>query len=154
MKLNTFDIIKKYEGKHFDNSLSQAGLWLKYKLEKVEMGYVEVSMIIRPEMGNPMKQLHGGMMSMLIDEISGLSFYTLNKDTFYTTVNLHVDFLYSVSVGETIFAKAKVLRAGKKIANVDCTIYNSKGEVLAHSTTNLVNTEKEIFNLIDTPISP
>ncbi|MBP6455149.1 MAG: PaaI family thioesterase [Chitinophagaceae bacterium] len=151
MIFDTFELIKKYEGKKFDNSLSQAGLWLKYKLEKVEKGYVEVSMQVRQEMGNPMKQLHGGMMSMLIDEISGLSFYTLNKGTFYTTVNLHVDFLYSVAVGDTIFAKAKVLRAGKKIANVECSVYNQKNELLAHSTSNLVNTEKEIFNLIDIP---
>ena len=114
MIIDTYKLIKNYEGKHFDHSLSKAGLWLKYKLEKVEAGYVEVSMIIREEMGNPMKQLHGGMMSMLIDEISGLSFYTLNKGTFYTTVNLHVDFLYSVAVGDTVFSKAKVLRAGKK----------------------------------------
>ncbi len=149
MILDTFKIIKNYEGKKFDHSLSQAGLWLNYTLEKVEIGYVEVSMLIRAEMGNPMKQLHGGMMSMLIDEISGLSFYTLNKGTFYTTVNLHVDFLYSVAVGETIFAKAKVLRAGKKIANIDCSVYNIKNELLAHSTSNLVNTEKEIFHLTE-----
>jgi acyl-coenzyme A thioesterase 13 len=149
MILDTFELIKRYERKSFDHSLSKAGLWLNYKLEKVEIGYVEVSMLIRPEMGNPMKQLHGGMMSMLIDEISGLSFYTLNKGTFYTTVNLHVDFLYSVAVGETIIAKAKVLRAGKKIANVECSVYNSKNEMLAHSTSNLVNTEKEIFNLTE-----
>lgn len=142
-----FNKLKRFEGKVFDQSLSAAGRWLAYTIIKVEPGNVEVSLPVRPEMTNPSQQLHGGMMAMIMDEISGVAFYSLGSSTYYTTVNLVVDYLYSAPVGETILAKGSVQRQGKKIANVSCEVFDSKGTCLARATTNLVNTQKEIFDL-------
>jgi uncharacterized protein (TIGR00369 family) len=138
----------KLKGTYFNNTQSKAGEWLHYKIEEIVQGEVTVSMLVRPEMCNPVHQIHGGMMAMLIDEICGLCFLTMDKTEYYTTVNLHVDYLYSANVNTTITARAFVIRTGKKIGNVQCMVYDDKQVLLANATTNLLNTGKSVFELV------
>jgi len=147
MKNNNFENLKSIEGHFFTQTLSAGGKWLHYKLLLVEHGYIEASIKVRKEMTNPSNQLHGGMISMIADELCGLSFYSMGYDTFYTTVSLNVNFLYSADLDSTVIVKAKVLRSGKKIANVECTLYDDNERIIAHATSNLVNTNSKIFNL-------
>jgi acyl-coenzyme A thioesterase 13 len=147
-KLNaTLQKIKALEGDYFTHTKSKAGQWLNYKLLKAEEGEVEVSIQVREEMTNPNGMLHGGMIGMICDELCGLAFYTKGFSTFYTTVNLAIDFLYSAPIHATIIGKARVIRSGKKIANTECTLYDEQGIVVAHASSNLVNTEKAVFDL-------
>jgi uncharacterized protein (TIGR00369 family) len=149
MKNNNFENLKKFEGHYFTESLSSAGRWLQYKLLLVEPGYIEASILVRDELTNPSKQLHGGMISLISDELCGLSFYSLGYNTFYTTVSLNVNFLYSASLGSTVMVKAKVMRSGKRMANVECHFYDEKNQILAHATSNLMNSGTKIFNLTE-----
>ncbi len=139
--------LKLLEGQYFSYSLSMAGRWLNYKLEKVEPGYIEASIEVREEMTNPVKNIHGGIIALLCDEIAGLAFYSQGKQHFYTTVNLAVDYLYSASIGSKVTAIGRVMRSGKKIANVECHVYDEQKQLIAHAKSNLVNTEKDIFDL-------
>jgi acyl-coenzyme A thioesterase 13 len=139
--------LKKLEGEFFTYSQSMAGRWLNYKLLMVKPGYIEASIEVRKEMTNPSQNLHGGMIAMISDELCGLAFYSLGYKTFYTTVNLTVDYLYSAPIGSTVIAKANVMRSGKKIANIECYIYDVDDNIIAHAKSNLVNTDKEVFNL-------
>ncbi len=138
------ETLRKHIGKPYQNIRSAAGGHLEYTILTLEEGRVEVSLTVRDVLTNPSKQLHGGMMAMLIDEISGLAFYTQGVQTIYTTLNLSIDYLHSALLGETIVAKARVLKSGKKIANVHCEVVNKEGTILAYGTTNLANTHKEI----------
>ena len=63
----------------------------------------------------------------------------------YTSLTLNVDFLYSIKEGERMRAEAKVLRVGKKIVNVECHVFDMKGNVLARANSNLIVTHME-FN--------
>lgn len=139
--------LKKLEGEYFTHSLSQAGRWLNYKLIKIEPGNIEAEIEIRKEMTNPVQMLHGGMIAMICDELCGLALYSKGGNTFYTTVNLAVDYLYSAPIDSKIRIKSNVLRHGKKIANTECLIYDMNENIIAHAKSNLVNTDKEIFNL-------
>jgi acyl-coenzyme A thioesterase 13 len=139
--------LKLYEGEYFTQSKSAAGKWLNYKLLEVNDTRLKASLIVREEMTNPSKQLHGGIYALICDELCGLAFYNMGYPTFYTTVNLHVDYLRSAILGEEIIASAKVIRAGKRIAYVTCDLYNTLNEHLAHATTNLINTNKAVFEL-------
>ncbi len=139
--------IKALEGQYFTDTLSKAGRWLHYKILRVEEGYLEASIHVREEFTNPSENLHGGMIAMIADELLGLSFYTLGKDTFYTTVNLHVDYLYAVPSGSLLTIKSRVVRSGKRMANVECHMYDPQDNLIAHATTNLLNTGNKIFNL-------
>ncbi len=147
MKNQILNQLKLYEGHYFTDTNSMAGKWLHYKLIKVEEGSIEASIMVREDMTNPNKMLHGGMIAMITDELCGLAFYSLGNPEYYTTVNLTIDYLYSAPVGSTVIAKSNVMRTGKKIANVECYIYNESGLIIAHAKSNLVNTEKKVFEL-------
>lgn len=147
MQNNNYDNLKALEGQYFTHSLSEAGKWLHYKLLLVEPGYIEASILIRDDMTNPWKQLHGGIISMISDELCGLSFYSLGHDTFYTTISLNIDYLFSASAGINVIVKARVIRSGKRIANVECYLFDEEERIIAHATTNLMNTGSKIFNL-------
>ncbi len=139
--------LKALEGQYFTQSMSKAGRWLHYKLLLVEPGYIEASILVREEFTNPSGQLHGGMISMIADELCGLSFYSLGFDTFYTTVSLNINYLFSAPEGIEVIVKAKVIRSGKRMANVECYIYDNHERIVAHATTNLMNSGTDIFNL-------
>lgn len=147
MKNQIYYQLKQFEGQYFTNTNSKAGKWLHYKLLHVEPGTIEASVLVREDMTNPNNMLHGGMIAMIMDEICGLSFYSLGYENYYTTVNLTIDYLYSAVVNSTVTAKGKVLRSGKKIANVECYIYDEMNNIIAHAKSNLVNTEKKVFKL-------
>ena len=142
-----FRELKKLEGEYFTYSLSMAGRWLNYKLIKVEPGHITAEILVREEMTNPVKMLHGGMISMICDELCGLALYSKGGHSFYTTVNLAVDYLYSAPLGSIVTVKSNVIRHGKKIANTECYLYDEQNNIIAHAKSNLVNTDKEIFNL-------
>ena len=139
--------LKRSIGKPYQNIRSAAGAHLQYAIQKIEAGKVSVSLEVRDVLTNPSKQLHGGMMAMLIDEISGLAFYAQGVTTIYTTLNLHIDYMHSAMLGETIIATATVMKTGKKIANIHCDVRNQEGLILAYGTTNLANTNKEITQI-------
>ena len=136
--------LKQSIGKPYQNIRSAAGAHLEYTIQEISAGKVSVSMTVRDILTNPSKQMHGGMIAMLIDEISGLAFYTQGLQTIYTTLNLHIDYMRSAMLAETIIANATVIKTGKKIANIHCEVRNISGVMLAYGTTNLANTEKEI----------
>ena len=140
--------LKRHIGKPYQNIRSAAGGHLQYTIESIEAGKVTVSMEVRDILTNPSKQLHGGMMAMLIDEIAGLAFYTQGVQTIYTTLSLNIDYMRSAMLGETVTAMATVQKTGKKIANIHCEVRNIDNVLLAYGTTNLANTNIEIPQLL------
>ena len=142
-----YKALKSLEGEYFKYSLSMAGRWLNYKLVEVSPGAITAEVEVREEMTNPVKMLHGGMIAMICDELCGLALYSKGGNTFYTTINLAVDYLYSAPLGSKVTVKSSVLRHGKKIANTECYLYDEHEHIIAHAKSNLVNTDKEIFNL-------
>jgi acyl-coenzyme A thioesterase 13 len=139
--------LKQFEGQYFKYTNSMAGKWLNYKLLAVNPGEIKASILVREEMTNPNRMIHGGMISLICDELCGLAFYSLGNPTFYTTVNLSVDYLYAAPVGSTIIIEAKVKRCGKRIANVTCSLFDEHEHIIASATSNLLNTENEVFPL-------
>ncbi len=123
---------------------SPVGQWLNGTLLEIEEGELTVSIKVRKEMTNPMGILHGGMSALIMDEVIGAAVYTLNRDTFFTSVNLSVDFLSSIPMGENVIAKCKIARAGKTIVNADCQLFNEDGKLIAKGMSNLIRTFKSI----------
>ena len=136
-------IKERYEGKIVADSRSEAGNWLEYTLDKIEKGTAQISLTVKKEMTNPYGNIHGGMMSLVIDEAIGWAVVSLDTDNHYTSLTLNVDFLYAIKEGERMKAEAKVLRVGKKIINVECHVYDMNGNVLARANSNLIVTHME-----------
>lgn len=132
--------LQQLTGKQITQSASAAGNWLQFTLDHIEKGKATISLTVRPEMANPYGNIHGGMMSLVIDECIGWAVLSLQSENNYTSMSLNVDFLYSIKVGERLSATTTVVRAGKKIVNVDCHVYDMQQRLLAKCTSNLIAT--------------
>jgi uncharacterized protein (TIGR00369 family) len=133
-------IKEHFEGKLVTDSRSPAGNWLEFTLEKIEKGSAEITLSIKKEMTNPYGNIHGGMMALVMDEVIGWAVIGLDTDNHYTSLNLNVDFLYAIKEGDRMRAKSQVIRAGKKIIHVDCSVYNMEGVLLGKASSNLIAT--------------
>ncbi len=143
---NVLKFIKEtYLGKVVTDSRSDAGNWLQFTLEHIEKGEAVLSTTVRKEMTNPYGHIHGGMMSLVIDEAIGWAVVSLDTEQHYTSLTLNVDFLYAIKEGARLRAESKVLRVGKKIINVECHVYDMEGKILARANSNLIVTGME-FN--------
>ena len=132
-----------YLGKEVTDSRSDAGNWLRFTLDHIEKGKATLSTTVRKEMTNPYGHIHGGMMSLVIDEAIGWAVVSLDTELHYTSLTLNVDFLYAIKEGERLQAKSEVLRTGKKIINVECHVYDTNGKILARANSNLIVTGME-----------
>ena len=136
-------IKETYEGKEVKESRSPAGNWLGITLEQIDKGHAILAMTVRHEMTNPYGNIHGGMMSLVIDEAIGWAVVSLDVEQHYTSLTLNLDFLYAIKEGDRLHAEATVLRVGKKIINVECHVYDMEGKILARANSNLIVTHME-----------
>jgi uncharacterized protein (TIGR00369 family) len=146
--------LEQHVGKQMTISPSEAGNWLAFTLDHIERGTATISLSVRPEMTNPYKHIHGGMMALVIDESIGWAVLSLESELNYTSLNLNVDFLYAIKMGERLRAKSTVIRAGKKIINVECLVYDMQDRLLAKASSNLINTGMQRTRIedIDLPV--
>lgn len=129
-----------FEGKVVRDSRSPAGNWLEFTLDKIKKGTAEISLVVKKEMTNPYGNIHGGMMSLVMDEAIGWSVVSLDAEKFYTSLNLNVDFLYAIKEGESLRAVSQVVREGKRIIHCECAVYNMEGILLGKAASNLIAT--------------
>jgi len=134
-----------YEGREVKDSRSAAGNWLGFTLEHIAKGSAILSAVVKKDMTNPYGNIHGGMMSLVIDEAIGWAVASMDTELHYTSLTLNVDFLYAIKEGERLRAESNVLRVGKKIINVECHVYDMAGKVLARANSNLVVTGMEFL---------
>ena len=125
-------------------SPSPFGRWLNGTLIEVEEGSLTMEFIVRKDMCNPGGIMHGGVAIGMMDDIIGMTTFSMGNQAFYSTVNLNTDFLYSAKPDEKLIAKSKIVRMGKKIAHAEGEIRNETGQIIAKCTTNLVATSNVV----------
>lgn len=136
--------LKNELNKPITKSVSPSSLWMRGTLLEVDEGYAVISYQIRKEMTNPLGTIQGGVMAALIDDTMGLAFYTLSQKNMFTSTNLNVNFLFGAREGEVVTVKASLVRIGKKIANIECKVYNEANDIITTATSNLVVTSIEV----------
>lgn len=124
-------------GKENYNGPSPLGNWLNGTLRKMQPGDVMVEFKVRKTFTNPMGSLHGGAISAMIDDVIGLTTFSLCNEYHYTSVNLVVDFLAGAKIGDTLMVHAQVIRQGRKIINLSSTVHNQDGKIIAKATSNM-----------------
>ncbi len=132
------DFFKSQIGKHIENGPSPAGNWLKGVLKEAEEGKLVVDFLIREEMSNPAGMLHGGIISLIADEMIGMTIATLNLKNYYVSINLNVDFLFGIRKGETVRAVSKIIRKGENIVNTECQLFDLNNKLLAKVSSNSI----------------
>jgi len=113
--------------------------WLRGVMREVEEGALTMEFTVRPEMANPVGLLHGGMQCAMIDEVIGMTAATLGRSGFYYSLDLHVDYLEKVKVGEKVIARSRILRQGQQILHAQCDLVDATGKLISRGTSNLLN---------------
>lgn len=139
-------IRQNYLGKKVTDSLSPAGNWMEFTLDKIEKGHAELSLEVKRDMTNPYGNIHGGMMALVMDETIGWAVVSLGMENHYTSLNLNVDFLYAIQQGYRLKSIANVVRAGKKIIHVECTVLDMNDTLLGKASSNLIATSMKPGN--------
>ena len=141
----TLEFFKSNIGKtSSEMSPSAFGRWLNGTLIAVEEGELTVEVIVREDMCNPGGILHGGVATGMMDDVIGMTVFSMGTQVFYSTVNLSVDFLFGAKPDEKLTVKSKIVRMGKKIAHAEGEIRNEAGKIVAKCTTNLVATSNMV----------
>lgn len=101
-------------------------------------GCTTIEMDITKKYWNPMRTLHGGVYCDLADAAMGFSFLTtLNEDELFTTVDLRINYLRSVTTGKLI-ASSKIIKRGKRLGYMECEIVDEKGELVAKASSTCI----------------
>jgi uncharacterized protein (TIGR00369 family) len=127
-----------------DDGLGAVSKWINGTLLFAEEGHIIVKFKVQETWLNPAKTLHGGMAATLMDDVMGMTVYSLGNESFYSTVNLTLDFLSFALAGDEITVEAKVLRKGISVINIEGFIYKRK-KLLVKASSNLVNSGKKVF---------
>mgnify|MGYP001185761344 CR=1 FL=1 len=122
--------------------------FLGMKVTMMNEGEAEMMVSSRPELTGDASRpaLHGGVVSALADAVAGLAvFTTVAKTHKASTVDIRVDYLRPGAVDEDIFARAKVIRAGSRVASTQVVIYQADIDApiaVATAVYNLVSQSK------------
>ncbi|WMX15065.1 MULTISPECIES: PaaI family thioesterase [unclassified Aureispira] len=140
MKADYIQQLKENLGQKMGEYLPGLGAWLNGAVTAItEEGDVEIAFEVREDMLNPMGAIHGGAVAAIIDEILGFQlFLKSDKDAAYVSMTMNIDFLKGAKVGEVITGIPKVIRIGKRTANVRCILKNEKGQLIAQGVSNFM----------------
>lgn len=144
IKMNkNLQLIQTMLGTHMTQSPSNVSKFLHGTLLAAEEGTLTIEYLVREEMLNPAKVLHGGIITTMMDDAIGATVYTLGHDVFFTTVNFAVDFFASVRLGEKVTAITKIIKQGANVINAQCELYKAE-KLVARGYTNLLKTNINI----------
>jgi len=132
---------KKFIGQYVTTAPSPFSNWLRGKILDVSESGISLEFIVREEMTNPVKMLHGGMIAAIMDDMIGMTIFVTGIKNFYASVNLHVDFISNVRVGTAVIAKTQFVKKGQKVILAECNLYGPDNKLLARGTSNLVEAE-------------
>ena len=138
---------KKMIGQKLTNTPSAAGNWLAGTLLEFDLGYVKVEYDIRPEFCNPGRILHGGISSLMLDDVIGMANFGLESEFLMSSINLNVDFLSAAKLGEKVQVEAKLVRSGSNLNHWEAVITKDSGKIVAKASSNMIKTHVKLSDL-------
>jgi acyl-CoA thioesterase len=102
---------------------------LGIELVELSPGYAKVSAIVKPEHHNFLGRTHGGWLMSLADQAFAIAGNTVPGN--YVAIQFNIHILGNPSVGERVFAQAKVVHQGKTLGLVEMEVEDSTGKLLA-----------------------
>jgi uncharacterized protein (TIGR00369 family) len=113
---------------------------LGIRIASVEPASVAFEFEPEEYMYSPLGNVHGGIVTVLLDTAMGCSFHTtLPAGVGYTTLELKVNFLRQVTANSgTLRAEGHVLHSGSRIATADARLSDRDRRLYAHATSTLM----------------
>jgi uncharacterized protein (TIGR00369 family) len=141
------EFFKTQVGKKLDKTPSAAGNWLGGTLLEIDLHHIKVAYTVRAEMCNPGRILHGGIASLMLDDVIGMGNFVAGSEYLMTSINLNVDFLSAAQIGETLEVTAKLIRSGSNLNHWEAAIRKESGKVVAKASSNLIKTHVKLSEL-------
>ncbi len=126
------------------HGLGAVSRWINGTLLQAEEGHLKLKFIVDETWLNPSQTFHGGMAATLIDDVMGMTIYSLGNENFFTTINLQLDYLSFALVGDEILVEAKVVRKGINVIHIEATIHK-RNKLLVKASANCINSGKKVF---------
>lgn len=145
--ITPMDYFRSQVGKTLDQTPSAAGNWLAGTLLKVDEHEIRVAYKVRPELCNPGRVLHGGIASLMLDDVIGMGNFVAGSEFLMTSINLSVDFLSAAQVGERLEVSARLVRSGTNVNHWEAEIRKESGKLVAKASSNLIKTHVRISEL-------
>ena len=122
-----------------DQQLARPGVGslLDMRIGAVEEGRVEFEIEARPEFGNPLGTVHGGITATILDSAMGCAVHTtLPAGASYTTLDLSITYLRSVPYdGRRLTAEGRIIHVGGRVATAEGRVVDGEGRLIATATT-------------------
>jgi len=88
------------------------------------------------ELANPVGQVHGGYLGLIVDDVCGTAFASLLAEfVLFPTISMQLEFHRPIQIGETVDCEGTVVRVGRRFAVVDAVVRSRDGKLLARGTT-------------------
>jgi uncharacterized protein (TIGR00369 family) len=113
------------------------GSLLDMTTEVLEPGRAVFGLVTRPEFGNPIGTLHGGIYSTLLDSAMACAVHaSLPEGASYTTLELKVNFVRPVKTdGVKLLCEGTTIHVGGRVATAEGRVTDDQGRLVAHGTT-------------------
>ena len=123
-------LAKQFNMDHFQHP-DHFGEWMGYSIESFDREGKQAitALTIRKDHLSPAGKVHGGVISGFFDFACGAAvFTTMSKGDFCSTVELKVNYLKPISLGDKIEGKTQVIFEGKKICVVHGFLFVNGGQ--------------------------
>jgi uncharacterized protein (TIGR00369 family) len=111
---------------------------LSMEIKDLEWGASLLEVALEEKHLQPFGYVHGGVIASVMDAATFWAVFPQVKDGMgLTTVEIKVNFLAPVREGK-LLAKGRCIKIGKTLALGDATIYDAKGNLLAHGTATMM----------------
>jgi|tagenome__1003787_1003787.scaffolds.fasta_scaffold20748864_2 uncharacterized protein (TIGR00369 family) len=98
-----------------------------------------------PELANPVGQVHGGYLGLIVDDVCGTAFASLLTEfVLFPTLSMHLEFHRPIQIGETVQCRGTVVRIGRRFVVVDAVIRGSEGTLRARGTATFAADTEEL----------
>lgn len=141
------EFFKTQKGKKLNKTPSAAGNWLEGTLLEIDSQHIKVKYTVRPDMCNPGQILHGGIASLMLDDVIGMGNFVAGSEYLMTSINLNVDFLSAARIGENLEVSAKLIRSGSNLNHWEAVIRKESGKFVAKASSNLIKTHVKLSDL-------
>jgi uncharacterized domain 1 len=117
---------------------------LGIKLDAIEAGEATLSLRIREDFKQNAGVVHGGVIASLIDSATAFAILPLlNPDERTTTVDLTISYLRPLVAG-VVVARAKVLRAGRRMIATSAELFDDDGKLAATALSTYIRLPKTL----------
>jgi uncharacterized protein (TIGR00369 family) len=108
---------------------------LGYRARESGAGRSRVEWTPTPECANPVGQVHGGFLGVIVDDVCGMAFASLLTEfLLFPTQSMQIEFHRPILIGETVECRGTVVRVGRRFVVVDAVVVGPEGKLRARGT--------------------